>query len=159
MTPKSSGMFADLVIINGKVVTVDSDFSIAQAVAVYDGKIVAVGRNDKIKELAGKNTKVVDLQGNTMLPGINDAHCHTSGFGLSRPPFMLDVSFPTVKSIADIVKMVGKKAREVKPGDWIQGHGWDEGYLKECLADPKRLPSKKDLDAVAPNNPVSLREY
>jgi predicted amidohydrolase YtcJ len=152
-------MQADLVIINGKVITVDSKFSIAQAVAVKDGKIVAVGTNDEIKILAGKRTKTLDLKGKTMLPGINDTHCHISDWALSRPPLMLDVRFPTVKSIADIVRMVAEKAGKLKSGEWILGEGWDEGYLAECLADPNRKPSKEDLDKVAPHNPVVLTEY
>jgi len=152
-------MLSDLVIINGKVITVDRNFSIAQAVAVKDGKIVAVGTNNEVGTLAGNHTKTIDLKGKTMMPGINDTHCHISDWALSRPPLMLDVRFPVVKSIADIVKMVAEKAREVKPGEWIQGEGWDEGYLDECLADPNRNPSKEDLDNVAPDNPVVLTEY
>ncbi len=149
----------DLIIINGKIVTVDSGFSIAQAVAVRDGKIADVGTSDKVKKLAGKNTKVLNLKGKTMLPGINDGHGHMAQWGLSRPPMMIDTSFPVVRSIADIVRVVGEKAGEVKPGDWIQGQGWDVGYLDECLADSTRLPSKEDLDPVAPHNPVALTEY
>jgi predicted amidohydrolase YtcJ len=149
----------DMVIINGKVITVDSNFSIAQAVAVKDGKIVCVGTNDEIKSLAGRHTKILGLKGKTMLPGINDSHCHISDWALKRPPLMLDIRFPVVKSIADIVNAVAAKAREVKPGEWILGEGWDEGYLEECLADSNRKPSKEDLDKVAPDNPVALTEY
>jgi len=152
-------MLADLIIINGKVITVDSKFSIAQAVAVKNGKIVAVGTNDEIKTLAGKRTKILDLKGKTMLPGINDTHCHISDWALSRPPLMLDIRFPTVKSIADIVRMVAEKAGKLKPEEWILGEGWDEGYLAECLADPNRKPIKEDLDKVTPHNPVVLTEY
>ena len=155
----SERMLPDLIIINGKVITVDRNFSIAQAVAVKDGKIVAVGTNNEIKTLAGKRIKTLDLKGKTMLPGINDTHCHISDWALSRPPLMLDVRFPIVKSIADIVRMVAEKAGKVKPGEWILGEGWDEGYLEECLADPNRKPSKGDLDKVAPQNPVVLTEY
>jgi len=152
-------MLADLVIINGKVVTVDSSFSIAQAVAVKGDKIVAVGRNDEIKALTGKKTKTIDLKGKTMLPGMNDTHCHISGWALSRPPFKLDLRYPAVKSLADILQRVAEKAGQVKPGEWILGGGWDEGYLDECLANPNRKPSKEDLDKVAPHNPVVLGEY
>ena len=151
-------MPADLIIINGKVVTVDSNFSIAQAVAVKGDKIVAIGRNDEIKALAGKKTKTIDLKDKTMLPGMNDTHCHISDWSLSRS-LTLDVRYPIAKSIADIVKMVAKKAREVKPGEWVRGEGWDAGFLEECKADPKRLPSKEDLDRVAPGIPVYLSEY
>jgi predicted amidohydrolase YtcJ len=149
----------DLVIFNGKVITVDRKFSIAQAVAVKGGKIVAIGASDKIKTLIGKKTKNINLKGRTMLPGINDSHCHISDWALSRPPLMLDIRFPLVKSIADIVKMVGEKASQVKPEEWILGEGWDEGYLTECLGDANRKPSKEDLDKVAPDNPVALTEY
>lgn len=152
-------MLPDLIIANAKIVTVDRNFSIAQAVATKSGKIVAVGTNEEVKALAGKRTKILDLKGNTILPGINDTHCHISDWALTRPPFKLDIRFPVVKSIADIVKMVAEKAKQVSPGEWIQGEGWDQGYLNECLADPNRLPLKDDLDKVAPYNPVILVEY
>ncbi|OGO32053.1 MAG: hypothetical protein A2Z29_08950 [Chloroflexi bacterium RBG_16_56_11] len=150
---------ADTVLINGNIITVDDDFSIPQAVAVRDGKIVGAGKNAEIKPLAGKGTRTIDLKGATMLPGMNDTHCHISDWALTRPPFMLETRFPTVKSIADIIKMVVDKASKVKPGEWIIGEGWDEGYLKECLADPSRKPSREDLDKVAPDHPVILTEY
>jgi predicted amidohydrolase YtcJ len=149
----------DLIIINGNVITVDKNFSIAQAVAVKNGRIMAVGKADDINTLVGKGTKIIDLKGSTLLPGINDTHCHISDWALSRPPLALDVRFPIVKSIADIVNMVAVKAKETKPGEWIQGEGWDEGYLEECFADHDRKPTKEDLDNVAPNNPVVLIEY
>ena len=150
---------ADLVIINGKIVTVDKEFSIAQAVAVKDGKIIAVGENGDLKELVGKKTKVLDLKGKTVLPGINDAHIHAVAYWGTRPPLALDVGYPTVKSISDIVKMVGEKVKTVQDGEWIQGWGWDEGYLQECLKDPAKHPTKWDLDSASPNNPVCLTDF
>jgi predicted amidohydrolase YtcJ len=149
----------DLLIVNGQIITVDSNFSIAQAVAVKDGKIVAVGTNNDIKTLSGKKTKTIDIQGKTIMPGINDTHCHISDWALTRPPFMLDTRYPVIKSITDILRMVAEKVKLVKPGEWILGEGWDEGYLEECLADSNRKPSKEDLDRVAPDNPVVLTEY
>ena len=150
---------ADLVIINGKIVTVDKEFSIAQAVAVKDSKIIAVGKNEDLKELVGKNTKVLDLKGKTVLPGINDTHIHAAAFGGTRPPLVLDVGYPTVKSITEIVKTVSEKVKAVQPGEWIQGFGWDKGYLDECLKDPARHPTRWDLDSVSPNNPVCLNDF
>jgi predicted amidohydrolase YtcJ len=147
---------ADLIIINGKVVSVDKNFTIAEAVAVKENKIIAVGTNDNIKKLADKYTEVLDLKGKTMLPGINDAHNHMVDWSTSRPPLCLDASFPNVKSIADIVKMVSQKYREIKPGEWIQGLGWSELHLEECQTDSKRLPTKEDLDRAAPDIPVAL---
>ena len=152
-------MLADLIVINGKVITVDSDFSIAQAVAVKGDKVVAVGMNEEIKALAGKNTKVLDLKGKTMLPGINDAHIHAALYAGTRPPLALDVGYPTVRSISDIVKAVGEKAKTVKTSEWIRGVGWDLGYLEECLKDPTRHPTRWDLDPVSPNNPVYLGDF
>jgi predicted amidohydrolase YtcJ len=152
-------LMADLVFNNGKIVTVDSRFSIAQAVAVKYGRIVAVGDNDDINALTGKKTRIINLNGATMMPGINDSHCHISDWALTRPPLQLEIRYPVVKSIKDIIKMVTDKASTLKPGEWIIGEGWDEGYLEECLADPDRKPSLEDLDRVAPDNPVVLTEY
>ncbi len=150
---------ADLVIVNGNIITVDPLFNTVQAVAIKDDKIVATGTNEDMKSLAGKYTRILDLKGATMLPGINDTHCHMSDWALTRPPFKLETRYPVVKSIADVVKMVQNRAKKVKPGDWILGEGWDQGYLKECQTDTNRTPGKEDLDAVAPDNPVYLVEY
>jgi predicted amidohydrolase YtcJ len=147
---------ADLIITNGKVVTVDKNFSIAEAVAVKDGKIISVGSNGAINKLAGKETEVLDLKGKTMLPGINDAHAHIADWGGYRPPYNLDLKFPNVKSMSDILQLVSQRYKDVKRGEWIQGLGWDEGYLEEHKSDPNWLPSKEDLDRVAPDIPVAL---
>jgi hypothetical protein len=150
---------ADLALINGKIITVDDNFSIAQAVAIKGDRIIAVGNNKNIKDFIGAGTEVIDLKGRTMLPGINDAHIHAALFGGTRPPLTIDVSYPAVKSISDIVKTVAEKAKATKPGEWIRGMGWDEGYLEECVKNPARYPSRWDLDAVSPNNPVILGHY
>ncbi len=89
---------ADMILINGKVVTVDKDFSIKQAIAVKDGWIVAVGTNADIQKFAGKKTQVMDLKGKAILPGINESHGHTTAFASVRPPFAIDARYPTVKS-------------------------------------------------------------
>lgn len=149
----------DSVIINGKIITVDRKFTITQAVAVKDGKIIAVGSNEDVRKLKGGSTKVLDLRGKTMLPGINDAHNHLQTFGLSRPPLRLDLTFPKVKSINDIAQMVGERVKAVKPGEWIQGHGWNEGFLDEIKANPKRDVTRQDLDLVSPNNPVCFTRF
>ncbi len=150
---------ADLLLFNGNIVTVDPLFSIVGAVAVKYGRIVATGTNDDVKRLAGKQTRILDLQGATVLPGINDTHCHMSDWALTRPPFKLETRYPLVRSIADVLDMVRAQVKNAKPGEWIQGEGWDQGYLEECRADPGRKPVKEDLDRVAPDNPVLLVEY
>ena len=127
---------ADLVIMNAKVVTVDKQFSIEQAVAVKDGIIVSVGTNDYIAKFIGAGTKIMDLHGKTILPGINDSHAHVASFGISRPPLVLALGYPTVKSISDIVAATAARVAQVGPGVWIRGSGYDPVYLAECIADP-----------------------
>lgn len=152
-------MEADLVIKNGKVITVDKDFSFRQAVAVKEGKIIAVGNNDEIKLFIGSDTQVLDLKGKPILPGINEAHMHPPFFGASRPPLSLDLSYPAVKSIPDMVEALRQKVAETEPGEWVRGFGWDQGSLEECKNDPSMLPRKWDLDAVSPDNPVAFTDF
>ncbi|MDX3641704.1 amidohydrolase [Streptomyces sp. MB09-02B] len=148
-----------LVLTGGQVITVDAGFSVAEGVAVHGREIVAVGTDAEMRALAGPTTRIVDLAGRTVLPGINDSHLHGAAYGLSRPPFALYVGHPAVGSIADIAGVVGAAARAAAPGEWLVGLGWDPGYLAECLAEPGRLPHRWDLDAVAPGHPVCLTDF
>ncbi|GAA3129330.1 amidohydrolase [Streptosporangium carneum] len=150
---------ADLILVNGDVLTVDADFSVARAVAVRDGRILAVGETAEIEALAGPDTRVIDLAGRTLLPGINDSHLHGAAWGLTRPPFALSVGSPAVESIADIVEVVRQATETTPAGEWITGLGWDVGYLREVLADPARRPHRGDLDAVSPDHPVALTDF
>jgi len=143
---------ADLILVNGRVLTVDASDRVAQAVALAGNKIIAVGTNAEVQRVAAPNARRIDLAGRTVTPGLLDAHAHFSDGGTSRL-FVLDVAYPTVKSIADIVAAVKAKAATLPKGAWIEGRGWDEGKLTE-----KRLPSAKDLDAAAPDNPVYLTQ-
>jgi len=150
---------ADLVIMNGKVITVDKRFSIEQAVAVKDARIVAVGRDKEIKGFIGGGTKVLDIQGKPMLPGINDSHMHGVFLGGTMPPLALDLRYPTVKSIRDISEVVRKKVESTRRGEWIRGVGWDPGYLEECKKNLNRLPTRWDIDPVSPNNPAFFIDF
>jgi len=150
---------ADSVMMNGKVITVDKEFSIRQAVAVKDGRIIRVGTNNEVKALIGSNTKVLDIKGKSMLPGINDSHGHPTYMGGIRPPLALDLGFPTIKTIGDMVEILRKKVETVQPGEWIRGFGWDQGYLEECKNDPAMLPRRKDIDPVSPDNPVTFTDF
>ncbi len=150
---------ADSVYLNGKILTIDPADSVAEALAVKGDKVLAVGSNSEIKELASGSTEVIDLRGKTLLPGINDSHTHAAMYGGSRPPLTLDVGFPAVRSIADIKESVRARVAELGPGEWIRGNGWDEGYLEECLAEPSRHMTRADLDEVAPENPVYLVDF
>ena len=152
-------MAADLVIMNGKVITVDSAFSIREAIAVKNGKIEAVGSNDDINPLIGDDTQVLNLKGRPILPGINESHMHGPFFGATRPPLSLDLTFPAVKSIPEMVEALRQKVAETEPGEWIRGFGWDQGSLEECKTDPSVLPRKSDIDAVSPDNPVVFTDF
>jgi len=149
----------DLIINNGKIITVDKDFSFAEAVAVKDGRIVAVGGKDEIEALKGANTKTLDLKGNVLMPGINDSHLHLTWAVVSRPPYMLDLMYPMVKSIKDIREQVKEAVAKAKPGEWILGGGWNQGVMEELVADLSRVPNKYDLDDISPDNPVWLYEF
>lgn len=148
-----------LILTGGQVLTVDGDFTVAEGVAVRGRDIVAVGTDAEVRALAGPDTRVVELNGRTVLPGINDSHLHGAAYGMTKPPFAIDVGHPTVGSIADIAGAVERAVREALPGEWVVGLGWDPGYLAECLADPRRFPHRRDLDAVAPDHPVCLTDF
>ena len=139
---------ADLVLVNGKVITVDPADSIAQAVAISGGRIVAVGSTAEVKARAGSATQVIDLGGRAVTPGLIDTHVH---FTEVDQLFSIDLSDPTIKSMADVVARVAAQVAKTKPGEWVTGDGWDEGKLAE-----RRHVTAADLDKVSPNNPVWL---
>jgi predicted amidohydrolase YtcJ len=140
----------DLILHNGRVITVDARDRVAQAVAVAGSKIVAVGSNADVLKLAGPTTRRIDLRGRAVTPGLLDAHAHFASTGADRL-FVLDVGYPAVKSIRDVVDSVRARAAQLKPGEFIEGRGWDEGKFTE-----RRMITARDLDAAAPNNPVYL---
>jgi len=152
--PSAVSQTADLVLLGGEIHTVNPNNERVQALAVRDGKVLAVGSNQQIEALLGPDTRRIDLGGRTVLPGINDSHLHLLGWGLSKPPFAVDVTYPTVKSIADCVQAVKQAVDTRSPGEWIIGRGWDQPHLSEG-----RAPTAADLDAVAPDNPVALTEF
>ncbi|MGW6536536.1 amidohydrolase [Streptomyces sp. NPDC055051] len=153
------GTYADLVFVGGRVVTVDAEFTVAEALAVTGAVISAVGTRQDVAPFVGPDTRVVDLAGATLLPGINDSHLHGCAFGMSTPPLSLDLSHPAVASLADVAASVREAVGRTPAGQWITGHGWDTGYLDECVADPSRQPSRADLDAVSPDHPVVLYSF
>jgi len=134
---------ADMVLFNGKVLTVDKGFSTASAVAVKDGRIVAVGGPDVATRYTGGQR--IDLGGRTLMPGFIDTHLHL--YGLPHRAIEPDKA----KSIVEIQSMIAAKAKALGPGEWVTGSAWDEALLAE-----KRVPTRADLDAVSPDNPVVL---
>ncbi|GGT29760.1 amidohydrolase [Streptomyces purpureus] len=149
---------ADLVFLDGTVVTVDREFTVATSLAVTGSVITAVGGRADVEPYIGPDTRVVDLKGATLLPGINDSHLHACHFGLSTPPMALDIAFPSVRSIADIAETVRAAAASAPAGQWLTGIGWDTSTLDECVAEPERLPCRADLDEAAPDHPVLLQD-
>ena len=134
---------ADLILYDGKVLTVDKTFSIKSAIVVKGGKILAVGGDELAKTYSAP--RKVDLKGRTLLPGFMDTHLHPQGRSHR------DIEPDKAKSIVEIQQQLRAKAKELGAGEWITGYGWDEALLKE-----KRNLNRKDLDAAAPNNPVAL---
>jgi len=143
---------ATLILVNGRVLTVDSTDRVAQAVGIAGNRIVAVGTTEEVERAAAPNARRIDLAGRAVTPGLLDAHAHFSGGGADRL-FVLDLSYPNVKSIPDVAAAVRSKAAGAAKGAWIQGRGWDEGKLTE-----RRVITAKDLDAASPDNPVVLTQ-
>jgi predicted amidohydrolase YtcJ len=139
---------ADTVLVHGTVLTVDERDSVAQGLAIRDGRIIAVGADAHVMKLAGPKTKVIDLHGRTATPGIIDTHSHYSEAG---PSELFSVNLNDAASITEIVSRVKKRVAEAKPGEWVRGGVWDEGKLAE-----RRYVYASDLDAVSPQNPVFL---
>lgn len=150
---------ADMLFVNGKVHTVDRDDKVVSALAVADGFVCAVGERHEVEERISGAERVVDLRGGTLLPGINDSHLHAVNTGYNAPPFSVDLNFPVVESIADCVAAVKERAAVTPAGEWIVGVGWDTGYLKECVDDPQRQPTRQDLDAATRDHPVFLHDF
>jgi predicted amidohydrolase YtcJ len=150
---------AEWILSGGAVLTMDPRRPAAEAVAVRDGMIVAVGTMDEVRSHQGARTQVVDTTGGVVLPGINDSHLHLAMYGQQRPPFSLDVGRGQVRSIADVAARVREAARDLPPGAWIRGMGWDVGYLDECVSQPGRLPSRQDLDAATDRHPIALHDF
>jgi len=143
---------ADLILVNGRILTVDSADRVVQAVGISGNRIVAVGTNADVERAASPNARRIDLAGRAVTPGLLDAHDHFSGGGAERL-YVLDLSYPNVKSIADVAAAIRTKAAALGKGAWIQGRGWDEGKLAE-----RRVLTAADLDAASPDNPVVLTQ-
>jgi len=140
---------ADLVLINGKIITVDKEDSIVEAVAVKDNRIIATGSTSKVNKLVGEGTEVIDLGGKTVLPGLIDTHTHPNGAAVRL--YEINCRSPPVKSIAEILEMVAAKAAELEPGKWIRGTNYNDIKLED-----KRHITRWELDEAAPENPVFI---
>lgn len=138
----------DLILAHGTVLTVDPRDSVGQAIAIRGGKILKIGADASILALASPHTEIIDLHGRTATPGLIDTHAHIAEGGVGG---VVSIPLGDANNVAEIVGRVKERVARVKPGDWVQGAGWDEGKLTE-----HRYVLASDLDAVAPNNPVWL---
>jgi len=138
---------ADLALINAKVRTMNPRQPVAEAVAIRKNKIAKVGTNQEINQLTGKNTKIISLDGYTVVPGLIDTHIHVADFG--RCLLWLDLT--NTESIKELQNSLREKAKKTPSGKWIIGRGWNQNHFKE-----KQLPNLSDLDEAAPDNPVIL---
>jgi predicted amidohydrolase YtcJ len=143
---------ADAIFVNGHILTMDDTSKVVQAVAVQDGKILATGDSDEISKLADDSTKVVDLGGKTVMPGIVDSHSHASLLMKVRNDYV-DVHFSTTPDIPAVKKALADRAKETPEGVWIfaVGSGASAEYWTE-----KRLPTKAELDDVTTDHPIIL---
>jgi len=144
---------ADLLLVNGKIVTVDDQFTIAQALAVKGDRIVAVGSNAAMRKLKESTTRVVDLQGRTVIPGLIDNHAH---YMRAAEYWHREVRLDGVTSHRKALELLRAKARESQPGEWVVVLG---GWSEEQFTDEPRGFTRQELDAVGPNNPVALQLF
>ncbi|HKJ92770.1 MAG TPA: amidohydrolase, partial [Longimicrobiales bacterium] len=144
---------ADMVLMNGKLLTVDSAQPTAQALAVVGDRIAAVGSDSAMVPWIGPNTNVIDLQGRLAVPGFIESHGHFMGLGRS----LTELDLRKAHSWDDIVAMVREAAKTAKPGQWIVGRGWhQEKWDRPPQPDVEGLPYNTSLSAASPDNPVLL---
>jgi predicted amidohydrolase YtcJ len=143
---------ADMVLSNGKIITVDERFSIAQAVAIRGDRIVATGTNQEIAALAGPNTRRIDLRGRAVIPGLIDNHMHLLR---AASTWTKELRFDGVDSRKQAVEMLRTRVKAAGPGEWVYNIG---GWAHQQFADDPRVFTREELDQISPNNPVALQE-
>ena len=141
----------DLILFNGKIISVDPAGNIFKAMAIRNGRIIKLGEDAEIKLLAGPGCRMIDLKGKTATPGLVDSHYHVMYYGQQFWPGYLDIRHPAVRTKADLLKVVGDKAKQLNKDVWISGNQGFHLAANETL-------DRYDLDKVAPQNPVYLRQ-
>lgn len=144
---------ADLVLRNGNVITVDDDNPEAQAIAIREGKILAIGSDSDIDEFVGSRTEIIDLDGQTAIPGFIEGHAHFTGVGEAQ----LQLNLMNVANWDEVVAMVEEAARNAEPGELILGRGWhQEKWDRAPVPNVEGIPLHITLSAASPDNPVLL---
>lgn len=138
-------MSADVALIHGNVITMNPSQPKAQAIAVKGGLIAEVGNNLKVEKWIGKQTKVIDLRGKAVVPGLTDTHVHMASFGRS----LISIDLRGVNSIKEMQRLLQERVQVTPKGKWVLGRGWDQDRFKE-----RRYPTRWDLDKFSPYNPV-----
>jgi len=140
----------DIILLNGKIIAADAGGSVHQALAVRDGRIIALGRSDRIKHFASRQTRVVDLGGRTVIPGLIDSHMHAIRAALS---YATEVHWFGTTSVEEALGRLRDAARAAKPGTWlVVAGGWTDEQFKE-----RRRPTQAELIAAAPDHPVYVQ--
>jgi hypothetical protein len=146
----ASAQVADTVLFNGKILTVDQDFSVKQALAIGSGRVLATGSSAAMRKLAGDKTRLVDLGGRTVIPGLTDGHIHGVRAALT---FGTEVNWIGVRSLKEALEKIRQAAQAQKSGSWIVvAGGWTEEQFEE-----KRRPTVEEIVAAAPDNPVYIQ--
>ena len=143
---------ADLILSNGKIVTVDDRFTIAQAVAIKGNRIVAVGANQEMDRLAAPNARRINLRGRTVIPGLIDNHNHLLRAATTWP---LELRFDGVGTRRKAIEMIRARGKQVGPGQWVFNIG---GWATAQFTDDPKPFTREELDQIAPDNPVALQE-
>lgn len=141
--------FADTVLVNGKIATVDDRFSVVQALAIKDRRVIAIGSSESIRKHAGAATRVIDLKGRTVIPGLIDNHSHWI-----RAAEHDELRFDGVTSRAQALKLLAERVASRKPGEWVVVLG---GWSEEQFTDDARGFPLEELDRISPQNPVALQ--
>jgi len=137
----------DLIFVNGNIYTVNERQPHAEAIAVKKDRIAFVGSTEDTKKLVSDKTRIVDLRGRTVVPGMTDSHCHIFGIGERE----MNLNLEGTNSREDFLAQVKGRVAQTERGKWIIGRGWIETFWK-----PPQFPSHTDLDKIAPDNPVFL---
>jgi hypothetical protein len=142
----------DLVLSNGKIITVDERFTIAQAVAIRGDTVMAVGTNQEIARLAGPNTRRIDLRGRAVIPGLIDNHMHLLR---AATTWLRETRFDGVASRKEAIEMLRARAKTAGPSEWVYNIG---GWTHQQFVDDPKPFTREELDMIAPDNPVALQE-